>query len=226
MSSIASARRALHRPPIRRWSNFCSYWDWTGSKGLERTFGGMVTVIGEVTSWVRTLAIAIGFTLIGMSVLGALFIWYEPNSSIPDLLSGTTFDQQMVFLSREGLAVWRMTIDPDHQQLFLLDWVIRNLTVASAALVLGLGLRAEGNGPRAALYTYGVGFSLAAFALPYLYRIVTGAQPYFHLILDVFNPFYVSASAPLAIVGAVFGLLFSTLRGPAIRRRVRFETAY
>ena len=182
----------------------------------------MVRVIGEVARWTRSLVIAIGFTLIGMSALGAAFIYYEPESRVPDLLIDASFAQRLVFLSREGLAVWRMTIDPDHQQLFLLDWVIRNLAVASAAFVLGLGLRAEGDSLRSARYTYVVGFGLAAFGLPYFYRIVTGAQQYFHLILDLFNPFYVSASAPLGLVGVLFGLMFAFLRGPAIRRRLRY----
>ena len=188
---------------------------------VSKNGGGMVSVVGEVASWLRSLAIALGFTLIGMSILGALFIFYEPDSRVPELLATASFDQRLVFLSREGLSVWRLAVDPDHQQLFLLDWVIRNLAVASASLVLGLGLRAESNGMRAALYTYAVGFGLAAFGLPYLYRIVTGAQPYFHVILDVFSPFYVSASAPLGLVGVLFGLMFTFLRAPAISRRMR-----
>ena len=182
-----------------------------------------MSVIREVASWTRSLAIAVGFTLIGMSTLGALFILYEPDSRVPDLLTNASFAERLVFLSREGLSVWRLTIDPDHQQLFLLDWVIRNLAIASAALVLGLGLRSESNGIRSAWYTYVVGFGLAAFGLPYLYRIVTGAQPYFHLILDLFSPFYLSASAPLGLVGVFFGVMFAFLRGPAIRRRIRYE---
>ncbi len=185
----------------------------------------MVSVIREVASWTRSLAIAIGFTLIGMSALGALFVFYEPDSRVPDLLADASFAQRLVFLSREGLSVWRLSIDPDHQQLFLLDWVIRNLAIASAALVLGLGLRSESDGLRSARYTYVVGFGLTAFGLPYLYRIVTGAHQYFHLIIDLFNPFYVSASAPLGLVGVCFGLLFAFLRGPAIRRRMRYEAA-
>ena len=183
----------------------------------------MLRIIGEITSWVRSLIIAASITLIGMSALGATFVLTEPGTPVLDLLTGTTIAQKIYFLSREGLFVWRLAIDPDHQQLFLLDWVLQNFIVALAMLVLAIGLWLEGHSLGLAARAYLVGGTLAAFTLPYLYRIATGAKPYFHLILDVFNPHYVSASAPLALAGGFFGLVFFGLRMSAIRRRLKMS---
>ncbi len=184
----------------------------------------MYRTIGEVTSWVRSLAIAASATLIAMSSLGAVFVLTEPGTPVRDLLVDTTVDQRIYFLSREGLSVWRLAIDPDHKQLFLLDWVLRNFTLALAMLVLGIGLRMEGVSVGLAARAYIVGGTLSGFFLPYLYRIATGAKPYFHIILDAFNPFYVSASAPLALAGGFFGMVFFGLRLGAIRRRLKMSS--
>lgn len=164
--------------------------------------------------------IAGSMTLVGMTALGAFFVMTEPETRLPELLEGTSFAQQFFFLSREGFFIWRLTIDPDHQQLYLLDWVVRNLVIILGLILLAVGLWAERLGLRPAFRAYAFGGTGAAFFLPYLYRVATGAKPWFHIIIDAFNPHYVAASAPLALAGGFFGLAFFALRRAAIRRRL------
>ncbi len=180
----------------------------------------MLRATAEVTSWLRSAILAGSLTLLLMSLLGAIYVLTEPDSQLPALLEGTSLAQKVYFLSREGLFIWRLTIDPDHKQLFLLEWVLRNFVIALGMLVLGIGLWAEGDSMRASFRSYVGGGAAAAFFLPYIYRIATGAQPWFHIVIDPFNPHYGSASALLALMGGFCGLVFFALRRAAIRRRL------